>query len=239
MNKIFWGMVGIIVIGFAVMIAFFGGGAKTQVKVKMSQVASISEFAEGVAKRLYLEIKESPVLIVGITPGDRDHISLVSELKLALQKEQINFDFVALDSNLGEAPGFEFNQKVNVREIATLKEGMKNAQAQQKRLLVLTGNLFSSQMIERGLTSQMKEQGLQFISVSMAHFPRSRAEEKDPEIRCDTPVADTEGTGHLGCAILQMARGMYNKTLDPLKFTGRLDQSGATDYILLFQKNVN
>ena len=239
MNKIFWGLVGVVLIGFFVIFSLFGVSAKTVTKIKVSQVKTPAEFAEGIAKRLYLEIKNSPVVMLGLTPGDMDQAALIPFLTDSLKKEGVFFDTIVVDTNLGKDIAIQANESTNIRQVEVVEEGLRNAKAANKKVMIITGNVFASQMVENGVARQLKAKGFDILSIAMARFPNSREEENQIEIRCDTPVADTEGTGHLGCAVLQMARSMYRKARLPDHFTGRLDLAGENDYILLYQRNMS
>lgn len=225
---------GPLVIGGLVTVLYFGLQPRSVPKINLSSFSTPEEAGQAVGKRLWLELKDAPVLLLGVWPNHPEDIEVVRGLLNSLTEPGQGYDVVVVEPQLPGVDVFVGAQSISLRdEAARFVEGVKNARAQGKRVVAIVPSMFSSRLIAEGPADRLKKEfELDFVSLSIAPFPFSRDEEGTFEVQCMTG-GDQTGFGALGCAVIQKARQNYRKKKDPTRYQGLMDLVGNQDYLLL------
>lgn len=234
-KTIYFTLGGLIIAAGLGIVIYFGLQPRSIPKINFSQFENPRGLGEATVHRLPLEIKQAPVLFVGVWPGKTDHIEAVRGFIDSLTKEtDLHYDVVVIESRL---EGFETwpGERINLsEEMPRFAEGVKAVLAQDKRVLVIAPTTFSSQLLAVNTPMRLKaEYGIESTSISLAPFPLARTQEKTFPLICETNNKDEAAMGVLGCAVIQKARTMYRKKKDPKKYSGAVDQVGLHDYLML------
>ncbi len=235
----------------------FGIRPKPVPKINLSGFASATDYTKAIELRLNLELNKTKVLVLGIAPNNPDHELLAKQSLPILIKA---FGFNVIYNEQGVIPNWDLNQELknmsdsnsnsplpeiqihNIRFYESLEsnlESIKSDFQQGKKVLILTANLFSTTKIQKSIPNLLIEKSVTDItSFFTSTFPKKRDEEKDIPLQCQVEGVDQTGLGALSCLILQRARSIYRKQLDPSStgdYLGIVDQVGLQDYVLMFR----
>lgn len=209
-------------------------------KIKFSQVDVPETLGKAVHDRLRLELKEAPVVLLGVTPNQIEDLELWRGFLEANQEPGSKYDVIVVDPQLPFVELFASNMRLDIQnEMDRFVEGIKNAQAQGLRVAAIVPYIYSSQLVKKGPANRLKEQyKLNVTSFSVSKFPVTRQQEESFQPVCELDAGrDLAGTGHLGCMVRDIARKTYRKKFDDNKFSGMMEQTGAKDYLILLNRN--
>ncbi|KYG70548.1 hypothetical protein [Bdellovibrio bacteriovorus] len=209
-------------------------------KIKFSQVTTPEELGKGVYERLRLEIKEAPVVLLGVTPNQIEDMELLRGFFEANQEAGSKYDVIVVEPMLPYVELFNSNMRVDIKnEMDRFVDGVKTAREQGLRVAAIVPNIYSSQLLKKNPANRLKEEyKLDVVSFSITKFPVTRQQEESFEPKCVIEEGkDLAGTGPLGCMIQNIARKTYRKKFEDNKFSGMMEQTGAKDYIILFNRN--
>ncbi len=220
-------------------IIYVGIKPKPISKIDLSGFQSTAEYSKSLDVRLNQEIKDSPILFLGVEADNIAQTKLWKEF-LDLLPPGEAYDQVILDKLVSSYTFFDKNQVIDMKEQGPeLIKFLQDAKAQNKRTVVIAPSIFVSQLIPKNPTGKILEKsGLSITSFSLASFPESREQEKLQNITCDTNVNDEKGTAALGCIILQVARSNYRKHLTGFPYVGIVNQVGLRDYLMMINEKV-
>ncbi|UXR64131.1 hypothetical protein EZJ49_13775 [Bdellovibrio bacteriovorus] len=242
MKYLYWvGAVAVIALG-----VFFSMNFQIQEKsipkIKFSQVDIPEKLGKGVYERLRMEIKNAPVVMLGVTPNQIEDLELWRGFMEANQEQGSKYDVIVVDPQLPFVELFASNMRLDVQnEMDRFVEGIKNAQAQGLRVAAIVPYIYSSQLVKKGPALRLKEEhGIDVTSFSVMKFPVTREQEEGFLPLCELDAGrDLAGTGHLGCMVREIARKTYRKKFEENKYSGMMEQSGGKDYIILLNRNAS
>ncbi len=209
-------------------------------KIKFSQVSTPEEFGKAVYERLRLEVREAPIVLLGVTPNQIEDMELWRGFFEANQEPGSKYDMIVVEPMLPYVELFNSNMRIDIKEeTARFVEGVKKAREEGLRVAVIVPNIYSSQLLKKNPANRLKDEyKLDVVSFSVTKFPVTREQEQVFEPKCTIEEGkDLAGTGALGCMIQNIARKTYRKKIEDNKYSGLMDQTGAKDYIILFNRN--
>jgi hypothetical protein len=195
----------------------------------------VEDVGRAVTQRLRLEIKDAPVLLIGVWPGREEEIKFVKGFLAGLTEADMKYDTVVVEPRLPMIDQISATEQIDLKDdLARFAEGAKKAVSEGRRIVAIVPSSYSTQLISKNPADRLKtEFALEVTSVSLAPFPHNRDQEKNFEVACDTDAQDRSGAGALGCAILHKSRMVYRKKKDLKRFSSLLDQVGGRDYMML------
>ncbi len=236
-KRIYLILLGIVsLFGIGAMV-YFGIQPRPVLKIKLSKFDSSMVLANSVLLRLRQEIRQSPVLILGVQPNKPDQIKVWRDFLNNDVEAGSKYDVIYKDSSVvtdlfPEAKSLDFKE-----EFQTLLSEIQNGVFENKRIALLAPTTYASQTIPQSM-GYFINQNLQkkALSFSLVDFPRSREEEKVYEFPCVVEGVDQSGLGPFGCLLLQSARAQYRKRFQPGESIGFLNQIGMFDYIVFYTR---
>lgn len=239
--KYFYWLCGSAILALGVYFAMnFSLEAKSIPKIKFSQVQTPEDFGKGVFERLRLEIQEAPILLFGVTPNFIEDMELVRGFVEANQTQGMKYEVIVVEPMLPYVELFNSSMRIDIKEeMSRFVEGVKKAREQGLRVIAIVPNIYSTQLLKNNPVSRLKEEyKLDVMSFTVSKFPVTREQEEVFEPKCILETgADMAGTGSFGCMVQNMARKMYRKKFEDNKYAGLMDQTGAKDYLILFNRN--
>lgn len=202
--------------------------------IEMERYTSVEEYTQSVFQTLQEEMKNSPVLFIGVMPESSEGFEFVEHLLKRLHQNQWGPDVVVVDKDFGPEGFLPDATSVSVtREKFRLVEGLRNARKMNLRAMVVMPAPITPPWVAGSLTEDLRNSlGVEIMTLAISSFPRERDEEKQFPLACRTETHDRRGMGSLGCFVLSAARGLYRENLDPFRFYGSLDQMGeGNDFI--------
>lgn len=211
-------------------------------KIKFSQVDLPEKLGQGVYERLRMEIKASPIVLLGVTPNQIEDLELWRGFMESNQEQGSKYDVIVVDPRLPFVELFASNMRLDIQsEMDRFVEGVKSAQAQGLRVAAIVPYIYSSQLVKKGPANRLREEyKLDVTSFSVMKFPVTREQEETFDPHCELDAGrDLAGTGHLGCMVIEVARKTYRKKFTENKYSGLMEQTGAKDYIVLLNRNAS
>jgi hypothetical protein len=195
--------------------------------------------ANALLLRLRLEIKASPIVVIGVETDNADHLSVVQQL-VANSDPETHFHEVIMDAELPLDKSFPTAQKAFLKDgFRPIAQYLKTKSESGQRILVIAPTIYASQHVWGSFGHRLKNEAqLNPMSLALTTFPVSREAEKSMKIPCVVNGVDTQGPGPLGCLIVQKARSsVYAKVgKETGAYIGLADLIGLNDYMVLFQK---
>lgn len=211
-------------------IFYFGTPDRAVTLVPLSNFETAPAAAEAILLNSGKDFENSKILLIGYQPEKPHQIEVAREL-LKNKKP----DVLVFESNLdlsNEYPGSEkliFSERIEI-----LAKGLRDAVAQGRTVVLVAPSVYSAGIISGSVADLLRNRhALPVHSLTMAEFPKSRAEEKNMSIACLMKDADQTGTGALGCAMLQAGRAHYQKKMQPgsqVALTGLLEVRSPGDF---------
>jgi hypothetical protein len=237
---LYWTLVGLVAALGLYLIANSSLEPQSVPKIRFSEVETPERFGEAVFQRMREEVREAPLVFLGVTPRHSEDISLWKGFLEAAAKEPgYKYDMVVVEPALPFIDQLPYQMKIDIKEETDrFVEGVKNALAKHLRIAVVVPTVYSTQVLKYNPAWILrKDKGLSFTSFSISKFPVTHEQEKVFEPRCSVDSEDPQGTGALGCMIRAKSRSLYRKKREPGKYSGLMDQSGEHDYLILFNRN--
>ncbi|MNJ91345.1 hypothetical protein D3C87_89960 [compost metagenome] len=209
-------------------------------KIKFTQFQQPEDLGKAIYETLRLEIKESPIVFLGVTPNQIEDMELWRGFLAANSETGSKYDIVIVEPMLPYVELLVSNMRIDIKaEPERFIEGVKKAREQGLRVAVIVPTIYSSQAIERNPATRFKDQyKLDFMSLSAAKFPVTEEQEVNFEPRCVLEQGvDVAGTGTLGCMVRQAARKTYRLKTETGKYSGLMEKTGAKDYLILLNRN--
>lgn len=240
MKYLYWaGAVGVAILGIYFAMNF-SITPKSIPKIKFSQVDTAEELGRAVFERLRSEVRQAPVVLLGVTPNQIEDLELWKGFLEANQEAGSKYDVIVVEPMLPFVELIPSNMRIDLKEeMGRFVEGVKKAREQGLRVAAIVPSIYSTQLLKANPASRLKEEfQLEFTSFSVTKFPVTREQEQAFEPPCAVAEGqDPTGTGALGCMILDIARKTYRKKFEDNKLSGLMEQTGAKDYLILLNRN--
>lgn len=234
-KRIYWVLFGLIMLSGLVTMIYFGIQPRPVPKIRISHFENHTVLANSILLRLREEIRQSPLIFLGVEPERPEHLQIWKELLRLNQEPGSRYDVLVIEQFLGVLDFPEASQVATKENFEVFFEGTEKALKEGKRVAVIVPTIYASQAVHGNLANSYKIQSKsQPMSLSLTDFPRSRAAEKDMLHPCIVEGVDISGVGPLGCLIVQTARANYRKRFEPGQAIGIVQLVGLKDYLLLY-----
>ena len=198
------------------------------------------DFGKQIFTALQAEVKNAPIVLLGVTPNQVEDMEVWRGFMLANQEPGVKYEVIAVEPMLPYVELFESNLRFNIRDdMPRFVEGVKKALSENMRVAVIVPHMYSSQILRGNPADRLrKEFQLPILSLSISKFPvtAQQAEFFDPPCVLEESK-DPSGLGPLGCAIRHVAKKTYNKKFEDNKYSGILEKLSDHDYLILFNRN--
>lgn len=229
-----------LVVGLGIYFVAISARQRSSVPIiKFTVVERPENFGEIIYQNLREQIKNSPVVFLGVTPHQVEDLELWRGFLAANQEPGSKYDLVIMQDDLPFSDILNPPVKLNVKdERLRLSEGIIKARAQNLRVAVITPNIYSSQLLTQNPASLLMNQDkIAVTSLSVSKFPVTMEQEEAFEPKCSIDADDRVGVGPFACVIRNKARNLYRKKTEAGKYSGIMDQTGDHDYTVLFNRN--
>lgn len=237
MKYLNWTFLGLLVAAGVAITLYFGLQPRSLPKIKNSLLANPERMGEAVAQRLWQEIKEADLILLGVEPGKPDHLKLWKRFLEVLPAEQ-KYTQVLIEPGLEDKNIISYNEEMDLqKDLDRFKQGLKKAQENKIRVAIIVPSIYSSQSIPDNPVHRLTQDS-EFLplSLSVAEPTLSREEESEAPYPCASGSEDAAGLASWGCLIQTKSRGLYRKKWEPGKYLGLMDQIGEKDYLVLIRK---
>lgn len=228
-----------------VAVITFGLNPKAIPKINFSQFSSPQVVANSIVMSIPKEIEESPVVFWGADPAQPFFSEVLQRFLILAQSLPTKFDSIVIDESFGqlslpaEIPVEQFTlQNQHDRFLA----GLQNVLDKKVHLLVIVPTVEASLKISGSMINAAKAKMVSLqtpetakvpVGLVFSEFPRTREQESNMKIPCNTGEADRAQVASLGCVILQSSRAYYRKHLAKGQWVGSLQQIGADDFLFM------
>lgn len=240
MKYIYGIFIGIITLVALVWVIHLGISGKPLAKIKLSEFQSTKEAADAVFMRLRQELKDHPIVFLGVDPEEPEHLQIWREFLKEVKEPGWKFDEIYIESGLEAKEAWGLGeQQVDIKEKESEFKQLWSEQALRgKRVAVVVPHVYSSQLIQNNPVQRIKSnpQDLRIISISIVPLAQSP---KDPEVLrlpCASEGSDYTGKSPLGCAIRNKAMFWTKAPSPKASRLGILEQFGLSDYLFFFLK---
>ncbi len=243
MKQLYWIFLGILVVVGITLSVYFGIAPRPVPKIKPSQVETPERLGEAVSQRLWGELKDSPLIFLGVDPEKPDDMKVWKGFLESLSAE-LQYLNIIVDPHLPHKQLIPQKAGISLIEIdmnqdyTNFVESLKTAMEQNWRVAVIVPTIYASQAIPENPINRLKREMANpsiMMSLSVVEPTLKRDEEAKSLYPCVTGSGDVRGLGSFGCMIQGKSRGLYRKELESGKYLGLMDQIGATDYLVLLR----
>ncbi len=223
------------------IVANLGQAQRTVPKIKLSYFTDFNEFSKAITQRLNLEIKQQKHFLIGIEPEKENHLELIKNFKIEIEKIIGPFDEVYVDSELKLSD--EVVQYLGAKGTLAVKADWEQVgkiltEQIDKKVLIVTASIYSTNLVQQNSYNKIKTQfQLNPITFSMAYFPVTSEDEKNSLFSC--LAEDNSGAKDWGCASANKARSVRRKiNMEKINSTphltaGLMDLTGENNYMIL------
>jgi hypothetical protein len=241
MKYLYWVFAGLLVVGGIYLSMSVSVAPESVSKIAFGQFTYPEDLGNEVYEKLKEEIKESPLVMLGVTPNQIEDVELWRGfLETAGKDPATKYDVIIVEPKLPYVELLPSNLRIELKEeMSRFVDGVKKARTEGLRVAVVVPSIYSSQVIKGNPVDRLKtEFGMNFTSLSVTKFPVTDEQEKVFEPLCAVEDRqDKEGTGALGCMIRQAAKKTRKGKFAPNKFSGLMEQSSPRDYLILLNRN--
>lgn len=212
----------------------------SQSLIPFIQVEQPEELGALIAQKLQDELKNAPLVLLGVMPDQIEDIELWQGFLRSLESSELQYNILIVDPELPFVELLQSDMQLNIKEeMPRFADGIKKALEQGDRVAVITPTIFSTQLLALNPAAKLKqEHGLSFTSLSVSKFPLTRQQEEQFDPPCTLePGKDPAGTGPLGCMVFEVARRTYREIFEKDKFSGLVDKTRENDYLILLNRN--
>lgn len=222
-------------------VANLGPTQRTVPKIKLSYFTDFNEFSKAITQRLNLEIKQQKHFLIGVEPEKENHLELIKNFKIEIEKMIGLFDEVYVDSELKLSD--ELKQYFGAKGTLAIKSdwvqvGKILTEQKNKKVLIITASIYSTNLVQQNSYNKIKTQfQINPITFSMAYFPVTSEDEKNSLFPC--MAEDNSGSKDWGCASTNKARSVRRKiNIEKIHSTphltaGLMDLTGENNYMIL------
>lgn len=238
MKHLYWAfLIILIVLGLGVSI-YFGLSPKPVPKIKPSQVETPERFGEAISQRLWAEIKDAQLIVLGVEPESFEDMKIWKGFLDSLSAAPLKYATIIMEPRLIHRGLIPHSDEIDInQDFARFVEGLKVALGFNQRIAVIVPTIYASQAIPANPINRLKaEIKMPFVSISIVQPTLTRDEENKSTFPCVTGSGDTRGLGSFGCLVQGKSRSLYRKKFESGKYLGLMDQIGSTDYLVLFRQ---
>ena len=223
------------------IVANLGQAQRTVPKIKLSYFIDFNEFSKAITQRLNLEIKQQKHFLIGVEPEKVNHLELIKNFKIEIEKMIGPFDEVYVDNELRLSD--ELKQYLGSKGTLAVKADWEQVgkiltEQKEKKVLIVTASIYSTNLVQQNSYNKIKTQfQLNPITFSMAYFPVTSEDEKNSLFPC--MAEDNSGVKDWGCASTNKARTVRRRiNMDKINSTphltaGLMDLTGENNYMIL------
>lgn len=220
---------------------------KTVPKIKLSYFTNQTEFADTIAGRLELELRDANQFWIGVEPQKPNHLDLAEQLVKFL-KSQNKINQLLIDEQLGlkENELAIFAGMVPQIKIIPVREAWYQLLELYKKnelnnSAIITASIYSTSMLPGNPIDKIKKEFVTFspTSFSTGHFSLNTEDEKNNVFPCFTE--DQTGANKWACTVINKARAQRRR-IQPLdevknkKIIGLMDLTGEKSYMILMRE---
>lgn len=232
---IFVGLITLVALGWIIHLGLEG---KPLAKIKLSEFKSEAEVAQAFAMRLRQEVKDHPIVFLGVDPEEATHLDIWKSF-IALNKEPgWQFDEVLVEKNLGLVKALGLGERtLDIKEKETeLKYLWQSPEYQKKRIALIVPSVYASQLLKDNPVQRLKSNPNEGRILSISLVPLApNAESKDIQrIPCVAEGVDYTGQSALGCVIRKKSM-FWSKPMKQGVRLGVLEQFGLHDFIAFYR----
>lgn len=234
-KRIHWILLIIIAaLGLGTMI-YFGLQPRPETRIKLRQYTSPAEAAQVLASELRNEIRQNPLVFLGVEPDQPAHFAMIKEFLAQASEAGKGYEVIVLDRSL-ETQDFPDAVILSTRdEFNTLVSGTEKALSEGQRVAVIVPTVFASQAIPLNLVGNYEQSTKRSaLSLSITDFPRTREGEFGMRYPCIVQGVDQSGLGPFGCMIVTISRANYRHKFQTGEQVGVLNQIGLKDFLFLY-----
>lgn len=206
-------------------------------KTHYSRFESPAQLSEAIHDSLQPELKASPIIMLGVIPGQRTHLEVWKTFLETEREGILGYNVIVIDPDLPFVEEY-FPKAIKIdlkKEMDRFVSGAQNALSSTLRLAYVGPTIYVSQALKESPVNLIPESAhLQMVSLALVGFPRSSEQESKADIPCLMGPNDRDGAGALGCLTVNQARRYYNQTSEPGAYEGVINQAGKRDYLILF-----
>ncbi len=233
-KRIYVILVALLAFWFLWIVVQYGRQPSSETRAPLAAFQNTSEMADVILQNLEPEIRENPILILGVETDRPEHFELWKEFLSRNQKPGLQYDVLVLDQNV-ETGLFPEAARASVKDgFEEFARGVQTTIDQGKRIAVMVPTVYAVQMIESNFVNNLKTRtGMKPLTLALSDLPRSRPDEKSLRHRCSVEGVDMTGLGPFGCEILQIARDNYRATFSAGQRIALIRELGPLDFIIL------
>lgn len=238
----YWIIVGIVVAaGIGASIYLNDEQPEMIPKTHYSSFEGPAQLSEAIHDSLQPELKASPIVMLGVMPGQRAHLEVWKAFLETEREGVLGYNVIVTDPDLPFVDEL-FPKAIKIdlkKERERFVDGAKNALSSNLRLAYIGPTIYVSQALKESPVNLIPESAnLQMVSLSLVGFPRTAEQESKADIPCVMGPHDRDGAGALGCMTVNQARRYYRQPSEPGAFEGVINQAGKRDYLILFNSPV-
>lgn len=231
---------GLVVLGGLAFLVSLSSQPQKLSKISLQTFESPAVIASSIQRELQAEMQKSPFLVWGLETGDPALLETLEHFLESNQDPATKYEIVLVDTDLeGLEPGLAKIQgeRLNSKEeTRRLIQGLQSAQSQNRRVLMVLPVVYAAGSLANSVASQIKAAGLPVMSVLTTNFPRRREQEAETRLPCNTNVNDKDGSGRLGCEIVQTARAHYRKKMPSGQWVGLMNQTSPDEFLFVLAR---
>lgn len=202
----------------------------TEVLRELAPLGTPADARRALAGVLRAPGAEPAILIWGQYPDDREALDVLNLFWESRDDAGLSWDEIWLDEGFHELlPG----RPVYLRGAdAPLAKELEALRAEGRSVLILTAPVFAATLLKGSPAAGLARSALPFQSVLWLEGPRRREDEGRLRPPCALPHADLQGTGALGCRLLQSARGAYRRSFKKGERLLQIERLSAHDLLV-------
>lgn len=240
MKHLYWIGVIIVIAGGIFIARSISVSPETQTLIPFSQVATPEDMGQKVFTGLQAEIKQAPVLLLGVTPNSIEDLELWRGFLEAAESAGVKYEIIIVEPKLPYVELFQTAAHFDIKaEMGRFAEGLVAAKEKGLRTVVIVPSIYSSQLLKSNPADRLqKEFSISFLSLSVVKFPLTKEQEASFDPKCVRgDGVDPEGTSPLGCLIINLARPTYRQKMEANKLSTQLERVSKNDYLILLNRN--
>jgi len=236
-KRIYWVLVILVaLVGLTTMI-HYGTQPRSVGKIKLSKFENHTVLSNALLLGLREEIKNSPVMFLGLDPDIPEHYEIWKEFLKQNREPGMAYDVVVVEQELTTDLFPDAHRVATKSDFSDFMQGIETALGQERRVAVVLPLTYSVQMIQQNMAHiyNTKVQ-VPATSFSITDFPRNREQEKDMVRRCIVEGVDETGLGPFGCLVAQTSRANYRKKFESGDAVGLVHMVGPRDYLVFYTR---
>lgn len=238
MKKIYLTLIGLLSLVALTWVIQLSLQGKPVTKIKLSEFQSPLDLSTSIILRLRQELKDHPIVFLGVDPEEASHIEVWNALIKNLQEPGWKFDEIIMEKGLPFLKPLNMGEKIlDIKENeSSLKALWEQENFNNKRIVIIGPSIYSSQLVKDNPAQRLKTNPNDSRILSLTIVPLSDSTDaiEVNRIPCAASGADVTGESPLGCMIKKKAmfwnkKFKYGKNKSTL---GIVEQVGLHDYLV-------